>query len=140
MDAINAMLRTENTVLRAFDPSRTPGTPDASRVRFDAATTPLEALPLRRLPPTRAAPPPRSRGVFFAGRWRSRLGHWVLNAVCVALATLAVVASAHFAQPVLDAAASTGNAGPELLASATRTPPFLLAHTADGPARRPARR
>jgi len=62
-----------------------------------------------------------------------------MNAACVALATLAVVASAHFAQPVLDAAANTGNAGPELLASATRTPPFLLAHAADASVRLPTR-
>jgi len=135
MEAINAMPRTEDTMPRAFDLSRTP---DASRTRVDASAG-LEGLPPRRLPPTRAARPARSRGVFFAGRGHLRLGHWVMNAACVALATLAVVASAHFAQPVLDAAASTGNAGPELLASATRTPPFLLAHAAHASVRRPTR-
>ena len=60
-----------------------------------------------------------------------------MNGVCVALATLAVVASAHFAQPILDAAASTGNAGPELLASANRTPPCLLAPAAGASVRVP---
>jgi hypothetical protein len=132
MDATNAMPRTEDTMQRAFEPRRTA---DALRTRFAAGGTPLETPPLRHLPPTRAARPARSRGVFFAGRWRARLGHWIVNAVCVALATLAIAASAHFAQPVLDAAARNGNAGPELVASATRTPPFLLAHAVDGPVR-----
>jgi len=49
------------------------------------------------------------------------------------LATLAIVASAHFAQPAFDAVARNGNAGPELLASATRTPSFLLAPGRSGP-------
>jgi len=125
MDAINPMPRPEDTMQRAFEPQLTP---DAFRTRFAAAARPLEAPPVHRLPPTRAARPARSRGVFLAGRWRSRLGHWLMDAVCVALATLAIAASAHFAQPALDAAVSNGNAGLELLASATRTPPFLLAH------------
>lgn len=102
-------------------------TRDAFRTRFAAAGTPLGQPPARRLPPTRAARPARSRGVFFGGRRYPRIGDWILNFVCVALATLAIAASAHFAQPAFDAAASNGNAAPELVASATRTPTFLLA-------------
>lgn len=79
----------------------------------------------RRLPPTRAARSARSRGIFsrLASLWRD---HWIGNALCVALATLAIAASAHFAQPAFDAAARSGNAGPELLASALRAPAFLI--------------
>lgn len=81
--------------------------------------------PARRLPPTRAARSARSRGIFsrLTSLWR---GHWIGNAVCVALATLAIAASAHFAQPAFDAALRSGNAGPELLASAMRAPAFLI--------------
>jgi len=99
---------------------------DAFRTRFAAAGSPIGQPPGRRLPPTRAARPARSRGVFFGAHRYPRLGDWILNFVCVALATLAIAASAHFAQPAFDAAASNGNAGPELMASATRTPSFLL--------------
>ena len=82
--------------------------------------------PARSLPPTRAARPARSRGVFFGAGRRSRWGRWVLNALCVALVTLSIVASAHFAVPAFEAAAINGNVGPELLASATSPPSFLL--------------
>ena len=112
---------------RAFDRSRTP---DPRRARHDAPAA-LETSPPRRLPPTRAARFARSRGVFFAGGWHFRAGNWLMNALCVALVTLTVVASAHFAGPVLDAAARVGNAGPELLASTTRTLPFLPAPAVD---------
>jgi hypothetical protein len=82
---------------------------------------------VHRLPPTRAARPARSRGIFFAGGWHSRLGRWARHAGCIALATLVLATSAHFAVPAFNAAATNGNAGPELLASATRTPSFLTA-------------
>ena len=106
---------------RAFEP---PSSRDPFRTRFAAVASPPGQSSVRRLPPTRTARPARSRGVFFGGRRRSRIGHWILNAVCIALATLAITASAHFAQPAFNAAANNGNAGPELLASATRTPSF----------------
>ncbi len=99
----------------------------ALRTRFAAAGSPLGRPPARRLPPTRAARPARSRGVFFGSRWRSGLGHWISNAAYIALVALTIAASAHFAQPALDAVARSGNAGPELLASATRAASFLLA-------------
>ena len=86
----------------------------------------IQAPPsLPSLPPTRAARPARSRGAFFriASRWR---GHWLGNVVCVVVATFAIVASAHFAQPAFERAALSGNAGPELLASAMRAPTFVI--------------
>jgi hypothetical protein len=109
---------------RAFERQPTETT---LRTRFAAAGSPLGPPPARRLPPTRAARPARSRGVFFGSHWRSGLGHWISNAAYIAVVTLTIAASAHFAQPTLDAVASTGNAGPELLASATRAASFLLA-------------
>jgi len=122
IDEPNSIPRPEDA-MRAFEH---PTSDNTLPTRFAAAGSPRERPATRCLPPTRAARPARSRGVFFGGRRRSRLGHWILNAACIALATLAIAASAHFAQPAFDAAASTGNAGPELLASATRTPSFLL--------------
>ncbi len=92
--------------------------------RTDSSAAVTGSAPEHRLPPTRAARPTRSRGVFFGDR-RSRLGHWIATTVCVALVTLSVVASAHFAEPAFDAASISANVGPELLASATRTPSFL---------------
>ena len=82
--------------------------------------------PARPLPPTRAARPARSRGVFFEGGNRSRPARWVFNALCVALATLSIVASAHFAEPAFDAAVIS-NAGPGLVASTTQAPSFIAA-------------
>ena len=83
--------------------------------------------PARPLPPTRAARPARSRGAFFQGGNRSRPGRWIFNALCVALATLSIVASAHFAEPAFDAAVITSNAGPALVASTTQAPSFIVA-------------
>ena len=99
----------------------------ALRTRFAAACARLGSPPAHRLPPTRAARPARSRGVFFGSRWRSGLGHWISTAAYIAVVTLTIAASAHFAQPALDAVARIGNAGPELLASATRAASFLFA-------------
>jgi hypothetical protein len=45
------------------------------------------------------------------------------------LVTLSIVASAHFAVPAFEAAAINGNVGPELLASATSPPSFLVARS-----------
>ena len=83
--------------------------------------------PARPLPPTRAARPARSRGAFFQGENRSRPARWIFNALCVALATLSIIASAHFAEPAFDAAVITSNAGPALVASTTQTPSFIVA-------------
>lgn len=114
MEAIITMFRSEDTMQRAVEPRPTlPG------------TTP----PACSLPPTRAARPARSRGAFFGAGRNSRLGRWVANAVCVVVVTLSIVASAHFAVPAFEAAAINNNIGPELLASATSPPSFLVAHS-----------
>jgi hypothetical protein len=47
--------------------------------------------------------------------------------MCIALATLSIVASAHFAQPAFDAVAISDNAGPALFASTTQGLPFIHA-------------
>ncbi|HEX8010508.1 MAG TPA: hypothetical protein VF814_06180 [Casimicrobiaceae bacterium] len=77
------------------------------------------------MPPTRAARTPRSRGLFFAGGSHSRLGRWIVNALCIALAAVSILAGAQFAEPVINAAAVTGNVGPALFASAMRAPAFV---------------
>jgi hypothetical protein len=97
------------------------------RHAFRPPAAALESSPARHLPPTRAARPARSRGVFFVSRWRARLGRWARSGACLAIATLTIATSAHFVQPAFDAAAINGNSGPELLASATRAPAFLTA-------------
>jgi hypothetical protein len=117
------MLRPEDAMQRTFERQ---AAETELRTHF-AAGSPLGPPPARRFPPTRAARPARSRGVFFGGRPRSGLGHWISNAAYIAVVTLTIAASAHFAQAALDAVASTGNTGPELLASATRGAPFPLA-------------
>ncbi len=79
------------------------------------------------LPPTRAARPARSRGAFFRASGRSRPGRWILTTLCIAAATISIVASAHFAGPAFNATAITGNAGPALFASALQAPSFIVA-------------
>jgi hypothetical protein len=80
------------------------------------------ALPDHPLPPTRAARPPRSRGVFLPPGAHTRLGQWVVNAVCIALAAVSIVAGAEFAEPLLNGKFVSGNAGPGLFASTMRSP------------------
>ena len=99
---------------RTGDPARAPGA--------DADSTQPPAHPL---PPTRAARPTRSRGIFFQDGQRARRGRWILNGLCVAAATISIVASAHFAKPVFDSAVISGNAGPGLIASTTQAPAFV---------------
>lgn len=72
-----------------------------------------------RLPPTRAARSPRSRGVFFAP------GKRMLSAVVVA-AALFTLAAMLGTTTVVDSASFNANAGPRLVASASLAPaPFL---------------
>jgi hypothetical protein len=123
MDALTTTFRIEDAMHRAFEPSPTR---DTFRPPISAAAAPPRLPAARRLPPTRAARFARSRGVFFAGLRRSRFGPWIANAACVAMVALAILASAHFAEPAFDASAISGNSGPELLASATRAPSFLI--------------
>jgi hypothetical protein len=100
----------------------TPPTRPGIGTRTDAAAG--TASSASRLPPTRAARPARSRGVFFriASRWRA---DWIGHALCIALVSLLIAVSAHFAQPAFDSATLTSNVGPELLASTMRAPAFL---------------
>jgi hypothetical protein len=53
------------------------------------------------------------------------LGHWIVNALCIGMVALSIVASAEFAGPAFDAVVVSGNAGPALFASALRAPAFL---------------
>src|SRR5438477_11562687 len=94
--------------------------PEPSRFAERALT-----LPDHPLPPTRAARLTRSRGVFLAASTHLRRGHWLVNALCVALAAVSIIAGAEFSQPVLDGRFMSGNAGPALVASAMRAPAFL---------------
>jgi hypothetical protein len=79
-------------------------------------------LPDHPLPPTRAARAPRSRGIFLTAGAHSRVGHWVVNALCIALAAVSILAGAEFAEPLLNGKFVSGNAGPGLVASAMRSP------------------
>jgi len=84
------------------------------------------ALPDHPLPPTRAARPPRSRGIFLEASTHSRFGHRLVNALCIALAAFSILAGAEFAEPLLNGKFVTGNAGPGLVASAMRSPILSL--------------
>jgi hypothetical protein len=103
------------------------------RARYSARADPADSgtaassPPARPLPPTRAARPARSRGAFFQGGSRSRSARWMLNALCIAIATISIVASARFAEPAFESSIITGNAGPALVASTTQAPPFVIA-------------
>ena len=73
-----------------------------------------------RLPPTRAARPSRSRGVFLAPGRRT-LSNVLLAAALVALAALFGTAS------VVDSASFNANPGPQLVATASMVPSQLAA-------------
>jgi len=125
MDAIRPRSKDEEIMDRIIERRRVrypaaPAQPDDSGVTGSLP-------PARSLPPTRAARPARSRGAFFEGGRGSRKARWILSAVCVAVATISIVASAHFAEPAFDAAAITGNAGPALFASTMQAPSFIVA-------------
>lgn len=75
-----------------------------------------------RLPPTRAARSPRSRGVFFAP------GKRTLSAVVIA-AALFTLAAMLGTTTVVDSATFNANAGPRLVASASLAPAPILALT-----------
>ena len=98
--------------------------PEPSRFAERALT-----LPDHPLPPTRAARVPRSRGVFLTASTHSYRAHSLINALCIGLAVVSIIAGAEFAQPVLDARFMSGNAGPALVASAMRAPAFLTGQT-----------
>ena len=72
------------------------------------------------LPPTRAARPTRSRGVFFAEYHLARLARWVACAVCVAVTAISIAATA---PRVIDAPAVLLNPGPALVAATSMLPP-----------------
>ena len=75
-----------------------------------------------RLPPTRAARSPRSRGVFFAP------GKRMLSAVVIA-AALFTLAAMLGTTTVVDSATYNANAGPRLVASASLAPAPILTLT-----------
>jgi hypothetical protein len=99
----------------------------SAQARPGASGSSASLTPAKPLPPTRAARPARSRGAFSRGGRGSRPARWFLSALCVAIATISIVASAHFAEPAFDAAAITGNAGPALFASTMQAPSFIVA-------------
>ena len=73
------------------------------------------------LPPTRAARPARSRGVFFGGRLTG-IARWVAGAVCVAVAAISIAATA---PRVLDAPGAFLHTGPALVAATSKLPPIF---------------
>jgi hypothetical protein len=87
-----------------------------------ASGSPRRDAPSRRyrLPPTRAARSPRSRGVFFAP------GKRMLSAVVVAVALFALAAMLG-TNKVVDSATFNANSGPRLVASASLAPAPILA-------------
>jgi hypothetical protein len=116
------LIRPEDSMRHSLEPPRLH---DAAE-RLSARGSDGALARVRRLPPTRAARTPRSRGLFFPGNnSHSRLGRWIINALCIALAAVSILASAEFAEPVINAAAVTGNAGPALFASTMRAPAFV---------------
>jgi hypothetical protein len=123
MDTTTCTLQDEDIMDRIIE-FRPPGYPAEAR-SADSGTASLP--PVQPLPPTRAARPARSRGAFFQGGRGSRPARWILSALCVAVAAVSIVASAHFAEPAFDAAAITGNAGPALFASTMQAPSFIVA-------------
>jgi hypothetical protein len=117
-----------NTTSMLVGPERRPLRSAAGRRPPEDRAVPDIALPDHPLPPTRAARPPRSCGVFFAASAHSRLIRRVVSALCVALAAVSIVAGAEFALPVLNGKFVSGNPGPPLVASAMRAPIFRSAH------------
>ena len=93
-----------------------------------AATKSVDASGSHRLPPTRAARPARSRGVFWAGRPSAGHGRWIRNIVGVAMIALSIAAGTRFIEPAFDAHAFRANAAAALLGLASRPPSFLIAH------------
>jgi hypothetical protein len=85
--------------------------------------------PHRQLPPTRAARLTRSRGLFFGASTHSRVGRWIVNTLCIVVATVSILASAEFAEPVFNVRGLSGNAGPALFASTLRAPAFMASHS-----------
>ena len=107
-------------MLRSLEPRRRHNAPARLAARGSSAALAW----VRRLPPTRAARPARSRGVFLGASTHPRLGQWIVNALCIAIAAISIVATAQIAEPAFEAAV-TINVGPALVASAMRSPAFL---------------
>jgi hypothetical protein len=124
MDATTCTLQDEETMDRIIE--RRVADYPALAPPADSGTV-ASLPPAQPLPPTRAARPARSRGAFFQGRRGSRPARWIFSALCIAVATISIVASAHFAEPAFDSAAITGNSGPALFASTMQAPSFVVA-------------
>jgi hypothetical protein len=121
MSTAATRIGTEDFMRRSLEPRRRHDVP----ARFASRESSAELARVRRLPPTRAARPARSRGVFLGGSAYSRLGRRIVNALCIAIAAISIVATVQFAEPAFNAAVVTGNVGPALVASAMRAPAFL---------------
>ena len=70
------------------------------------------------LPPTRAARPARSRGIFFEGNL-TRFARWVAGAALIAVAAISIAATV---PRVLDAPGGVLNTGPALVAATSKLP------------------
>jgi hypothetical protein len=124
MDTTTCTLQDEEIMDRIIE-LRHRGYPDPMRpADSDTAASLPPACPL---PPTRAARPARSRGSFSQEVRGSRKARWIFSALCVAVATISIVASAHFAEPAFDAAVISSNTGPALFASTMQAPSFIVA-------------
>jgi len=116
------MTEHEDPMSRSLEPLRQHDVAGRSAARSIAAAL----ARVRQLPPTRAARSTRSRGLFFAASTHLRRGRWIVNALCIAIAAVSIVASAEFAEPVFNAKVVSSNAGPALFASTMRAPAFVI--------------
>ena len=89
----------------------------AAGTRVSAATPQISSLP-----PTRAARPARSRGVFFG---EGRLGRFARGAAFAAAVAVSAVSLATLAPRVIEAPPVLLNPGPALVAAASKLPTML---------------
>ena len=80
------------------------------------------------LPPTRAARPARSRGVFFAGRGELGFGRGAASVLCIAAAALCLFA---IAPRMIEAHGLAANPALELVAKTAQFPAALAARGAE---------
>ena len=86
---------------------------------LSAVTRAHPAQPVASLPPTRAARPARSRGVFLAGRGERGLFRGLISLLCIAVTAVSLLA---IAPRVIDAAVLTANPALELVATTSQLP------------------
>ena len=95
---------------------------EPGQARSASVAGPGAAPQMSSLPPTRAARPARSRGVFFSGQPLARLARWAACAALVAVAALSIAATVPH---VIDAPAVRLNPGPALFAATSKLPPMF---------------